>query len=362
MQPTPIGAPPPIPDTNPASATGAAPTRTTAALSLPANFPVQLSPAQCAEVSTQLDRMSLAALPQRDIALLGSETEASLHRTLGAFLQRIEKSEPPCIFKLVAQLHEAVDREDLPGLAERILNGQPSLMDKVAGFFSKKAVAEAAERSYEEARALAAGKSKRLSEVITTMEHELRGEQVRLDAGLRALEPLKTDYRARFVEFAQLVAFMHGLLEKSRTELTQLEADPATDPSILPDLRDKLQALETRALAIEGTLSRLPSDQRVIHQLQNNGISTQQEANTTASSRLASIKRTLLTIHGDDRLEQARQLKTIVDDMRALVDGVEQARLKNAEQSEQARTMFSQARDEMLQLGQATRPDRPLPA
>jgi uncharacterized protein YPO0396 len=139
----------------------------------------------------------------------------------------------------------------------------------------------------------------------------------------------------------------------------------------------------------------------VIRQLQNAGISTLQETTTTAASRFASIKMTLLTIHGalvtqgvqklaqqgadldanllavrsalmkdvvgkaasapgENRLAQAQQLKAIVDDTRALVDVVEQARQKNQQMFEQARGMFAEARQEMMRLGQTIRPDTPL--
>jgi hypothetical protein len=77
-----------------------------------------------------------AALPLRDIAMLGAEAEADLHRTLGAFLTRIEKNEQPRIFKLVEALREQVDREDLPGVVDRILNSKPGLFDRLVGIFN----------------------------------------------------------------------------------------------------------------------------------------------------------------------------------------------------------------------------------
>ena len=184
-------------------------------------------------------------------------------------------------------------------------------------------------------------------------------------------------------------------------------AEQATDPNNpvqkaeLDDLYDKFQALESRALALEGTLSRLPADQLVIRQLQNAGITTLQETSTTAASRFASIKMTLLTIHGalvtkgvqqladqgaaldanlatvratlmrdvvtraanapgDNRLAQAEQLRGIVSETTALVDIIEQARMGNVQKFGQARQMFAQARQEMLALGQQIRPDRQL--
>lgn len=352
MQPTSPGAPSPAD-----SALTAEPITPAAGLSLPPNFPVQLSPSESAEIEAQLEQMDLARLPLRDIALLGGAAEAGLHRTLGAILARIERSEQPRIFKLVTQLRDAVEREDLPALADRILNARPGLMDRVAGFFSQKALAQAAERRFEEVHRVAAGKVKRLADVITTIEHELRSEQTRLDSEIRALDALKARYRSRFVEFAQLVAFMRGFLEKSRAHLAPV------DPPMAPELHDKLQALESRALAIEGTLTRLPPEPLVTRQLQDAGISILRETHASASSRVAYIKKVLMTTDGALAMEaaqrpvQAQKLKVAVDATRELVDAVEQVRHKRAEQFEQARGLFTQARAEMTLLGQPARPE-----
>ncbi|MGT2467579.1 hypothetical protein ACVOMV_25975 (plasmid) [Mesorhizobium atlanticum] len=64
------------------------------------------------------------------------------------------------------------------------------------------------------------------------------------------------------------------------------------------ELRDKLRLLESRALALEGTYTRLPADQMVIQQIEQAGITTLQETATTVAARFASIKMTLLSIHG----------------------------------------------------------------
>lgn len=372
----------------------------TALAPLPADFPVTLSGEQKQQIEAQLAHASLVTLPLSDIAKLGAEAEQALHRTLGQFLDRIEKAEQPRIFKLVSSLSEAVEREQLPALADRILNAKPTFVERLMGLFSKKALSRAMARAYEEVRLAASGKSRKLSDVIKAMEQELRTEQDRLEAEVRTLEQLKDGYRERFVEFAEVAAFMLGFVQKGRAELQQAAAAPDADAGALTQLQDKLQALESRALAIESTLSRLPSDQLVIRQLQNAGISTLQETTTTAASRFASIKMTLLTIHGalvtqgvqrlaqqgadldqnllavrsalmkdvvgkaatapgENRLAQAQQLQAIVADTRELVAIVDQAREKNTQMFDQAREMFRQARQDMASLGAVIRPDLP---
>jgi chromosome segregation ATPase len=370
-------------------------------LALPANFPLALTGEQTTQITQELNGVTLGALALSDVPKLGSEVEVALHRVLGQFLDRIEKADQPRIFKLVGALSEAIDAEKLGDLADQILNAQPTLWEKVQGLFNKKALSRAVSRAYEDVRLMATGKSKKLSELIARMEQELRQEQAKLEGEIQTLEQLKQQYQARFVDFAMAVALINTLLTRSRTELAAAEVAQPQDMNHLANLRDKLQALESRALALEGLLSRLPSDQLVIRQLQNAGISTLQETSTTAAARFASIKMTLLTIHGalvtqgvqrlaqqgaqlddnllavrsklmkdvvgtaatapgDNRLAQARQLQAIVADSQALVTLVEQSRAKNAQSFQQAREMFAQARQDMLAVGAVVRPDQPL--
>ena len=372
---------------------------------LPAAFPVALSLEQMRIVEKDLGAVDFVMMPLREIATLGNEAEVALHRTLDSFLSKIDQFENPRLFKLVAELKEKVDQQELPALADRILNGKPGAWDRFKGMFSKKALAKAMDQVWEDTKRLASGKTRTLVDLVNTMDRELRAEQSKLEGEIRNMEQLKGVYRDRYSDFVVTVAFMSAFLEKAKMEVQM--AEQVTDPNNpvqkaeLDDLRDKFQALESRALALEGTLSRLPADQLVIRQLQNAGITTLQETSTTAASRFASIKMTLLTIHGalvtksvqqladqgaaldanlasvrgtlmrdvvtkaanapgDNRLAQAEQLRGIVSETTVLVGIIEQARTSNAQKFKQARNTFAQARQEMLALGQQIRPDRQL--
>jgi hypothetical protein len=377
------------------------------ALSLPTSFPVTLSAEQQHLVAQNLANADFATVTTRDIVTLGSDTEVALHRTLDGFLSKIDQGSDPKIFKLIASLKEAVAKEDLPALAERIINPQPTLLNKLAGLFNKNALSKALADALEETRRLAMGKTKTLVDVVQKMDGELRIEQQKLDAEIQSLEQLKVAYRERYGDFVITVAFLSSLLAQSKDLVAQQEQhalanNTQNDPQSaarLTELKDKLQALESRALALEGTLTRLPSDQLVIRQLQNAAISTLQETTTTAASRFASIKMTLLTIHGalvtksvqqlaaqgaaldanlvgvrsvlmkevvgqaahapgDNRLAQAQQLQGIVADTAQLVQLVENARADNQRKFAEARELFTKARQDMLTLGQQLRPDQ----
>lgn len=371
------------------------------ALVLPANFPVVFPDAKIKQIEAEVNKFDFDNTSMRDIALLGGETEKQLHKVLDGFLAKVNQADQPRIFKLVEKLKDEVDKENLGDLADKILNAKPSMLDKVKGMFNAKALSKASNNAFENVRLLATGKTKTLTDVIAKMEKDLQGEMVRLEGEVKNMEQLKTAYVDRFMDFAALTVYLVGIQQKSKAYLTQLEALGEVDPTYLNDCRAKYQALESRALAVEGTMTKLPSDQLKIRQLQNAGVQTLMETATTASSRFASIKMTLISINGalvvqgvqriaqagraldetlqdvdrklmnqvvttaanapgDNRMAQAEQLKQVIEDTKALQTIVEQARVKNTAQFEQARQIYSQARADMLQLGNTIRPDQQL--
>jgi len=372
-------------------------TQSSSTLSLPQNFPLALSPQQQDSLLARVDAFRFGEISQHDIASLGLEPELALNRTLDGFLSRIDKSSSPQLFTLVASLNQQVQDENLPELANRILNAQPSLLARILGFFNPKSLRQAAHRAYEEAARIASGRSKALSELIGGMETKLRAEMTRLNEELRHLDTVKAEYRKSFVAFAEDAVFLNSVLAKARAEVAAMEPELAADPQRRHDVRDKLQALESRALAVEGTLTKLPADQLVIRQLQNAGVATLQELATTMASRFASIKMTLLTIHGarmvqdlqrlaqqgadldsnlnkvrgmlmkdvvetaatapgDNRLAQAQQLQSVVADTQSLVALVDAARDTNQRKFDEARALMAQAREDMLTLGKGLNP------
>lgn len=372
---------------------------------LPANFPIRLDAEQLALVKQNLSQHSITHISNRDIVTLGAQAEVNLHRVLDSFLSRVTQAEDPRIFKLVETLKEAVDKEDLPALAHQILHAQPSWTDRLRSVFSTKFLQAAAQKTWEETRQLAAGKTKNLVDVIQHMDAQLRAEQNRLNTEISSLEQLKTAYQDQYRQFAVAAAFTTLLWSRSRQELSDIEnqTDPqdAQQAHALAELKDKLQALESRALALEGSLTRLPADQLTIRQLQNAAITTLQETTTTAAARFASIKMTLLTIQGalvtrsvqqlaeqgaqlddnlarvratlmndvvsqasnapgDNRLAQARLLQSITTDTQHLLTIVEQARTSNQEKFAQARTLFAQVRQDLLASNEKIQAQQPL--
>lgn len=364
--------------------------------------PLAPTPQQQEAVQQQLAQHDFQQMSLQQIATLGGEAERSLHQTLDSFLAHIDRFENERLFNLFDALREDVDREDLPALAERILNSPPTLWQRVLGMFSRKALARAAAAAWEETRRVASGKTRNLTDKVQKLEGELAQEQARLVQEIQRLEQLKEAYRGRFEEFVTASAFLKALAAQAQEQVTAMEAstdrNDARAQFALEEARHKLQALQSRALALEGTLTRLPTDQLVIRQLQNAGLATWQETTTTANARFASIKMTLLTLHGtlmtqgvqklaehgrsldenlaavrgqllrevvgtsanmpgDNRLAQAQQLQQIVAESRALQDIVTRARSDNAAKFEQARQLLAKAQTDIVALGREVRPD-----
>lgn len=358
---------------------------------------------QAQGIVSQVRSLSIHELSLLQIAGLGSDVEIALHKSLGSFLDRIDKGDSPQIFRLVSELNAAVKAEDLDGLADKILNGTPGFMSRMMGMLNPKKLAEARANMFEEVRLLVSGKTRKLSSVLDKMEKDIEVEKAKALEEARNLERLKDNYRTRFGEFVMATAFLSTMLEKAKLELSEIQAAEARgdflSKSTLQEAQDKVQALESRALAVEGVLTKLPAEQLVIRQIQTATIQTVQEITTTTAGRFASIKMTLLTQHsamgvqnlqrtaqqgadldanlskvrnrlvtsvvttaanapGDNRLQQANQLLDVVKNMRELQSIVEKARVDNQAKFDQARTILVQARADLTELGAVIRPDK----
>jgi hypothetical protein len=364
-----------------------------ASFTLPQNFPLNLEPQQLNALQTRVEQFNFAMLPAQQIALLGQEPTNSLNRVLDGFLDRVNKNENPQLFKLVDTLSEEIAKEKIGELAEQMLSATPTILDRFKGMFSKKALQQGLDRAYEELGRIARNKSKTLSDVVETMEKRLQVEMAKLNEELRNMDALKGEYRKAFFSFGEEVAFLHNALAKAQAQAPALLAAADKDVMAQQEIHDKLQALESVALSREAMLTRMPAEALIIRQLQSAGISTLQELTVTMGDRFASIRMTLLGIHGanlvrnvqrlgqanaaldnqlqearaklmgtvvanaanapgNNRLEQANNLKKVVSDTQALQVVVEQARVTNRAKFDEARETMSKARQDLLELGQ----------
>lgn len=366
-------------------------------LLLPENAPMNLEPQQMSAIQARVEKFDFATLPAQQIVLLGQEPADNLNRILNGFLDRVNKQDSPQLFKLVDTLSEEIDKQRIGELAEQILSASPGLKDRFLGLFSKKALQRGLDRVYEELGRVARNKSKSLSDVVEGMERKLRGEMNKLNEALRNMDAAKDEYRKSFIVFVEEVVFLKNALAKAQAQAPALLAAADKDVILQQEIQDKLQALESVALSREAMMTRLPAEQLIIRQLQNAGVSTLQELTVTMGDRFASIRMTLLGIHGanlvrnvqrlgqananldnqlqearaklmgtvvtaaahapgNNRLEQANNLKRVVADTQNLQNIVEAAREANRAKFDEARATMSQVRQDLLALGQKINP------
>lgn len=357
---------------------------------------VVLSPEQLPKAEQALAELDFSAIPSGDIIKLGLGAEQALQQTLDGFLARLDKKTAAKVFELFGRLEKGVDDAKLPEILERIQNGEkPGFFEGLLAKLRGKSAEELIREFMEEVGDLIAGRTKTLADEMARVEGELSTEMQKLFTELRVLETLKKSYATHFSEFALEAATARAFLEKAKTavagEQAATNAADVVAQARVRELQDKLRLLESRALALEGTYTRLPADQMVIQQIEQAGITTLQETATTIASRFASIKMTLLSLHGafavksvqqiterqarmdeqltklrqatlkdvavsaakapgENRLAQAQQIEQIVISTREIHGLVETAKRETEANFETARQKFAQARAELAAL------------
>lgn len=357
---------------------------------------VVLRPEQATKAETALAALDFETMPPGDVIKIGLEAEQSLQRTLDGFLARLDKNTAASVFALFGKLEQGVEDAKLPEILDKIQNGEkPSLLGGLMARFRGKRADEFAAELMREIGDMIAGRTKTLANQLNRLEGELSGEMHKLFAELQSLEVLKRSYADYFSDFTVATGVSQALLEKAKILLGEKEvaADPAdvVAQGQLAELRGKLRLLESRALALEATYTRLPADHMVIQQIEQAGIATLQETATTVASRFASIKMTLLSLHGafavksvqqmagrqakldkqltdlrgralkdvaataaaapgDNRLDQAQQIEQIIATTREVNTLVAAARKSTEEKFERARQQFAAARQELASL------------
>lgn len=360
---------------------------------------IVLRPEQVPPAEQALAALDFAAIPSGDIIKIGLGAEQALQKTLDGFLARLDKKTASKVFALFGRLEKGVDDAKLPEILEKIQEGEdPGFF---AGLFAKvtgRKPEEAFSVFMQEVGDLISSRTRTLADELGRLEGELSKEMKTLFGELQALESLKQSYSTHFASFTVDAAVARAFVDKARQDVAQQTAAAApgdmTAQARLRELKDKLRLLESRALALEGTYTRLPADQMVIQQIEAAGMATLQETATTVSSRLASIKMTLLALHGafavksvqqiaqrqarldqqltqlrgqatkdvavaaakvpgDNRVAQAQQIAAIIKQTREIHELVEAAKQETEAKFEAARQMFEQSRAELVALRQA---------
>ncbi len=386
---------PTIIDSSPSLLTGEPPKSTVPAIPMNTGA-IVLSEAQVLEAEKALAALDFPAMQSGDVIRIGLEAEQALQRTLDGFLARLDKNSAAAVFALLGRLEQGVEDADLPEILDKLQNGEkPDFLSSLLGRFRGKRPEEVAAEFLAEIGDLITGRTRTLADRMMKLEGELSGEMQKLFGELQALDALKQSYGAHFSDFTVAAAVARAFLDKARAYVADEEAqlnpaDPVAQTRMM-EFKDRLRLIESRALALEGTYTRLPADQLVIQQIEQAGIATLQETATTVASRFASIKMTLLSIHGafavksvqqlagrqakldkqltemrgralkdiavtaaqapgDNRLAQAQQIEQIIATTSEIHGLVAAAKKSTEEKFEQARQKFAAARQELAAL------------
>ncbi|KQZ91681.1 hypothetical protein [Agrobacterium tumefaciens] len=351
---------------------------------------------QLAKANDQLAELDFDVIAPGDIIRIGLDAEQALQRTLDGFLARLDKNNSAKLFDLFGQLEKGVDDAGLPEVLERLHEGEkPGFFRGLLSRLGGKPPEQLVREFMDEVGALISTRTRTLADQMHRIEGELAAEMQKLFGELKTLDTLKQSYSAHFDDFTVAAASSRMLLEKAKSHLSdeRIRAEPGdvVAQTRLRELEDKLRLLESRALALEGTYTRLPADQMVIQQIELAGVATLQETATTVASRFASIKMTLLSIHGafavksvqqlsqrqarmdeqlanirgatlkdvavtaaqapgDNRLAQAEQISSIVATTKEIHGMIETAKRQTDEKFAVAREKFAEARQDLAKL------------
>ncbi len=357
---------------------------------------IVLRPEQALEAQQSLAGLDFATMSSGDVIKIGLDAEQALQRTLDGFLKRLDKNTASAVFALFGRLEQGVEDANLPEILDKLHSGEkPGFFGSLLGKFRGRRPDEIASELLAKIGDMIAGRTRTLADQMMKLEGELSGEMKKLFVELQALEALKQNYQTHFGEFTIAAAVARAFLDKARQYVAAEEgasnvADPVVQARMI-ELKDKLRLLESRALALEGSYTRLPADQMVIQQIEQAGVSTLQETATTVAARFASIKMTLLSIQGafavksvqqiagrqarldqqltelrgralkdvavkaaqapgENRLAQAQQIEQIIATTNEIHGLVATARKTTEEQFDQARQKFAAARQELATL------------
>ena len=256
------------------------------------------------DIAKALDSFDLLTIAPEYIGLIGKEQELAFGAVLDSFLDKIDEISTSKVGTIVEQLAKAVDKEDLSSLADRIIKNEPpsSIVDSVKKLFGKLNPKEIKEQFIQETKTILGQKTGNLKATLGTLEKTLTDELQKLSTNVVFMSEVQTKYGEHFIKYLETVVFAKALVMKSEQQAQEIL--PALVPTDIIDaqrielVRGNLEKLQSRALALEGTLVNLPADNMVISQLRDACITTRQELLTTIPSKFNRIKMTIIKLNG----------------------------------------------------------------
>lgn len=353
-----------------------------------------LPPQAIQSITSKLDQADILSMPLRDISSLCGDVESNLSKSLDKFLEKIDEMGGSKVTDITKALYKSVEKENLEEIATNILEGKSGFLEgvkqKFLTTFKGLSKSEGREQFLEEARNTLKGKSVSLLGVMNNLEGELKKELTILEGSVNLIEDVKDEYRESFLEYLNSVIFLRAFLSKARMvtqeEIGKLDPDNPIHQSYIREMGDKIECLESRSMALEGTLVSLPADDLVISQLHRASITTRQELITNIPAKFNRIKMTLIKLNnalilkgvqsinensnkldkalhginakltndvvtvaanlaGDNRKSQAEHVMSIINETKELMDIAESGRVNNMKKFSESRVLLENARN-----------------
>lgn len=361
---------------------------------------IPLHESRVAEAQSLLDRFDLTTATPAVIVSIGGDAERALQATYDGFLVRLDKGNAAPVFALFDRLETGVNEADLPAILKDVQSTKPNWLDVAFGLFRLKGPKAVAKEAYERVSSKIKTSTGALTEKMKAMEGELDAEMKKLLGEIEQIEALKRAYETHFNAFAFEAAVAQAYVAKAKEQVAQRERELSGSHDLqalegLRELQGRFQLLQSRALALEGTYTKLPTSSLIIDQIRDAGVQTFQETMITSSAQFGDIKMTLLMIHGafsvksvqdlgakraalssqlqevrgqlmgsvvataanaagDNRLAQAEQIQKAIDQATLAQQTVKKARELNEAKFDTAREMFASARRQIAALGNGT--------
>lgn len=372
-------------------------------LELPNNFPIRLTPQEEQGIIGAINTTDIEQKSLLEISTMANASEQALHKAMDPFLDNINKYDNPALFRYIDKLQKDVNEADLPKIVQELNDIELGLFDKIKSFFNRKTPEQIRKEMIGKLMETFGLKTKTLKDSIDQIEQGIRKEMNDVTAQIGVMENLKTQYQQFVAQFAKETAFLYGLQKKSERQFEALKQAHPDDTGRIREFEAKLEALKSRALIVEGMLTKIPADQMIIRQIQEVGIKTLSETGSSMYSRFSSIKQTVIALHasmknqdlqlveasgrsldqnlqsvnsmvlkntattaatmaGNNRVHQAQQIQSLLDTVAEVEKIKEEGMRKNEENFTKARSMLEESRQRSLQLGIVVQPNKPLNA
>jgi len=281
-----------------------------------AKFPVALTDPQRQIVAQKVLELDFNTMSQIEISQVESKVASELAAINDTFLAGIDTVKDPRLEALYDKMGRDVEKAELGKIADRIIDGQLTLAEKLRSKLSKKAAIEVAKEAREGLRQMLAKNAGTLQPEIAKNKKELNLKMEELRNKMQKLEELNNAHYNKLGEFTVAAAVTRAFAEIGRAiaDQAQSELDQTVNPGPeqmqqVETLKNKWRTAETRAVTKENALTRLPADCLLINQIIQAGITSYIDTLNMSEDEFNEITMTLIQLFGALQVKDAQDMQ-----------------------------------------------------